>query len=156
MQLEAADKLRAITKQINYATLATVTATGEPWNTPVYFASDDELTIYWGSHVNSQHSKNVRENGQAFIVIYNSTVLPGTGEGVYIKARCEMIEDPADIARAYELIQKRRLPIPYWDMSAIEGGNSIGLFRATPEKIWMNDGSEVDGTYIDIRKEVEL
>jgi len=38
------------------------------------------------SDKNGQHSKNIAENNRVFIVIYDSTVPEGDGEGVYIQA----------------------------------------------------------------------
>ena len=45
----------------------------------------------------TQHSKNVRENSFAFIVIYDSTVPEGEGEGVYIEAEVQELSDELEI-----------------------------------------------------------
>ena len=74
-----------ILQSIRYATIATVTEDGNPWNSPVAHELDDDLTIYWVSDKENQHSKNVRANGKAFVVIYDSTVPEGDGEGVYLE-----------------------------------------------------------------------
>jgi hypothetical protein len=78
------DKARSILDRLYYATLSTVDPNGNPWNSPVYCA----YNVYWGSHVESQHSQNIRANGKVFIVVYDSTVQPGDGEGVYYTGAC--------------------------------------------------------------------
>src|SRR5688572_29561900 len=57
-----------------YITLATVDNNYSPWNAPVYSAFDQKYSFYWMSSLTSQHSENIRLNGKAFAVIYDSTV----------------------------------------------------------------------------------
>jgi nitroimidazol reductase NimA-like FMN-containing flavoprotein (pyridoxamine 5'-phosphate oxidase superfamily) len=149
-------RAKAVIKHITYATLSTVSADGEPWNTPVYFAYDEHYNLYWGSHTGSQHSRNIQANGKVFIVIYNSTVAPGQGEGVYITATAHELTDAGDITFAHNLIQERRNPIPYWKMEQVQGKVPIRLYKATPQAVWMNDEGSVNGNYIDTRTEVTL
>jgi hypothetical protein len=156
MSKDSSVRARLVIKLTSYATIATVSADGEPWNAPVYFACDDEYNLYWGSYVGSQHSQNIRKNGKAFIVIYNSTVAPGQGEGVYIRATVEELTDADTIAFAHSLIQERRNPIPYWKIEQVQDDKPIHLYKATPTEIWMNDAGSADGNYIDVRTKVEL
>lgn len=156
MPKDLAQRAQAIIKQIAYATVATSSHSGEPWNSPVYYAYDEHYNIYWGSHIGSQHSQNIRANGRAFLVIYNSTVTPGMGEGVYIQAQCSELTNPAQIAFAHELIQDRRHPIPYWVVEQVQSNTPIRLYKATPRAVWINDDGSADGNYIDIRTEVSL
>jgi hypothetical protein len=144
----------SIIRRVEYATLATVDAKGYPWNAPVYCAFDQDYNCYWGSHKDSQHAINIRGNGRVFLVIYNSTVAPGQGEGVYIQASCSEIDGPDDIKVAHGLIQARRAPIPYWKLEQFSASDSpIRLYKAVPEHIWINDEDHVRNTYIDIRKD---
>lgn len=122
----------------------------------MYCAYDDAYNFYWGSHVDSQHSQNIRADGRAFLVIYNSTVRPGTGEGVYIQARCVELSNAREIAFAHKLIQDRRSPISYWKLEQFHEGAPIRLYKATPEKIWVNGNDSIDGTYIDTRVEATI
>lgn len=146
----------SIIMRTEYATLATVDAKGYPWNAPVYCAFDQGYNFYWGSHKDSQHAINIRDNGRVFLSIYNSTVAPGQGEGVYIQASCSEITSPADMATAHRLIQDRRAPIAYWKLGQFSAQNSpIRLYRAVPEHIWVNGEDHVKHTYIDIRKDAE-
>lgn len=92
-----------ILQRIQYATLATVTEDGRPWNSPVYALHDEQGRIYWVSDKLGQHSRNVRHNGQVFIVIYDSTVPEGDGEGLYLQAKAYQLEDPDEIRKVRRL-----------------------------------------------------
>lgn len=152
--VQPTEKAKKILNNICYATLATVSADGQPWNSPVYCAYDESYNIYWGSHIDSQHTKNIRSNGKAFIVVYDSTIEPGLGEGVYIQAECIELTDEAEIAVAHKLIQDRR-PSPYWKLEEVQPDKPVHLFKAIPQKIWMNGEGQKNGQYIDIRVEAE-
>jgi hypothetical protein len=43
-------KAQAILDRINYSTLATVSNDGQPWNSPVYCAYDQDYNVYWVSY----------------------------------------------------------------------------------------------------------
>lgn len=146
-------RVKEILETIEYATLATVTLDGKPWNSPVASVIDDKLNIYWFSDKESQHSKNVRDNGEVFIVIYDSTVSSGEGEGVYIQAKAYELDNPGEI-RAARLMKKG----PDGDDPAEFMGDSVRrAYKAVPQKAWMNDDVTENGTFIkDIRVEVPL
>lgn len=143
-------RARSILDGIYYATLATVDAKGNPWNAPVYCAYDEDYNVYWGSHIESQHSQNIRANGKLFITVYNSTVKPGDGEGVYIQAHVSELIDPQEIAFGHKLLQDRR-PNWYWRLEEVQPDRPVHLFKATPDQIWMNGEGQKDGQYIDVR-----
>jgi uncharacterized protein YhbP (UPF0306 family) len=67
-----------------YCTLSTCSDDGYPWVSPVFFAYDEKLRLYWSSAVVAKHSQNLYENnGRAAIAIFNSSVSEGAGEGLY-------------------------------------------------------------------------
>lgn len=142
-----------IIKQIKYATLATVTSEGKPWNSPVAHEYDNDLNIYWFSDKENQHSKNVRANGEVFIVIYDSTVPWGEGEGVYIQAQVTELADPSEISYA-----RRIKKGPDNDAPDDFMGDAIRrVYKAVPQKVWMNDADVKNGVFIrDYRVEVDL
>ena len=96
-----------IINQILYITIASVTADGKPWNTPVYSGFDKDLNFYWFSDKNSQHSTNLRENNNAFLVIYDSTVPESTGEGVYIQAEVQELTEEGEALDALKVMDSR-------------------------------------------------
>ena len=97
---------------VEHATIAIVSSQGRPWNTPVYFARDG-ATLYWTSRVDAQHSLNVRDSLQAFVVVYDSSREDSTGAAVYIEAQVLELTDTTDIEAAAMLIYRRRgKPVP--------------------------------------------
>jgi nitroimidazol reductase NimA-like FMN-containing flavoprotein (pyridoxamine 5'-phosphate oxidase superfamily) len=151
----SSEKAKEIIAKIAYITVASISEKGEPWNAPVFTAYDENSNFYWGTYRNSQKSQNIRANKNVFLVIYDSTVVPGSGEGVYIKANATELEDPKEIAFAHKLLWDRHV-VPYWKLEQVQGSAPIRLYKATPEKVWMNGGGKVDGNYIDTRIEVDL
>ena len=93
---------RQIIGNIKYITIATASADGVPWNTPVYSAFDSDYNFYWASDQESQHSRNIAANPQVLLAIYDSTVPEGTGRGVYVQARATRLETDADIQHGNE------------------------------------------------------
>lgn len=147
-----------IIKEIKYITIASVSADGQPWNTPVYSAFDKELNFYWFSDKNSQHSQNVRGNNKILLVIYNSTVPEGTGEGVYVKAVVSELNDPAEILAAKAVLDERVGKEKERNADNYMGDAVLRGYKATPVQAWMNDDDEDEnGNYVrDIRVEVPL
>lgn len=155
MRRSDAERAREILAEILYITIATVDAEGRPWNAPVYAAYDEDFNYYWASAVDSVHSRNIRANPDVFLAIYDSTVPEGTGEGVYIRAKAyELVtEHETDAAlRHYYGRANKTAPEP----STFLGGRPRRLYKAVPERAWMNDLEEVEGTFVDVRVEVAL
>lgn len=123
-----------VLNNICYATIATADSQGHPWNTPVYSSRDGELNIYWISDKQNQHSRNVRQNPHVFIVFYDSTVPPGSGEGVYIRALATELSDPEEISMAWLIIGEDGAIGP----EQFTGDDIQRIYRATPLDAWMN------------------
>ncbi len=138
-----------------YINIATVTPDGKPWNTAVYGAYDEQYHFYWMSWIENQHSHNIRHSPNVFITIYNSTVSESSREGVYIQAQAYELTDPAEIDHAlkYYYARKNKTPRPAQDFI---GDSPRRMYKAVPEKVWLNEGSNIDGQYIDKRVEVVL
>lgn len=150
------DKAKEIISKILYINIATSTKDGIPWNSPVYSAYDESYNFYWASDQNGQHSKNIKENNQIFIVIYDSTVLEGTGEGVYIQAKAHALTDENEILEALEVLDKRVGKTKERNANEFLGKYPRRVYKAVLEKVWMNGDGDVNGNYIDIRMEVDL
>jgi hypothetical protein len=152
MNLEI-ERAKGIIESINYATVATITTDGKPWNSPVFAVHDSELNFYWFSDKKSQHSRNVRANGNVFIAMYDSTVPEGKGNGLYIQATAVEVEDVV-IVRAARAIKKG----PGNDDSGDFLGDAVRrVYQATPQRIWVNSVEIKDGRFVrDLRVEVPL
>jgi general stress protein 26 len=143
-----------IVRTIHYATLATVCEDGKPWNSPVAKMHDDELNIYWVSDKEGTHSRNVRRTQNTFIVIYDSTVPEGQGEGVYIQAKVYELNDRDQIL---ELRQKKKNNPDLNDADKFLGDGIRRFYKAVPERVWMNDAEMNGDEFIrDIRVELPL
>lgn len=143
-------KARAIIDAIRYITVATVSSEGEPWNTPVAgYHFDGDYNLYWASWVDNQHSKNIRNNGKAFIAIYDSTPHGAPSEGVYMQVEVFEITDQ-DEAKSAALVFKDD-PYNPSDGSQYLGDYPRRIYKAVPSKIWINGDSNVGGNFIDVR-----
>lgn len=147
---------KSILKEIAYATIATASSDGEPWNTPVFCAFDG-FNVYWSSHPDSVHSKNIAANGKVFISIYNSKAKEGEGLGVYIKAKASALDDMSDIKHGLDLLGERRGK-PFLHIEKFLSDGPQRVYKATPIQIWTNDADQdKDGDFIkDFRVEIAL
>ncbi|MBM7503591.1 pyridoxamine 5'-phosphate oxidase family protein [Agromyces aurantiacus] len=83
---------RQLVASNRYLALATVDAEGRPWCSPVYFAADDELEcFYWMSATTSRHSRNIVANPEVSLAVFDSTVEPYHGRGVYSTGLAEVV-----------------------------------------------------------------
>lgn len=138
-------RAKEILSTIKYATIATVSEDGKPSNSPVAHSVDGDLTIYWASDKNSQHSQNIRANENVAVVIYDSTAPEGTGEGLYFEATAIEINTPEEIIAHGESPEK------------LLGDAIRRFYKATPLRAWMNDVEEKDGHFVrDCRVEISL
>lgn len=153
--MSSSAQAKEIIAKIPYITLATVDEHGMPWNAPVFAAYDKDYNFYFGTHIDSQKARNIRKNENVFITIYDSTVTPGQGVGVYIKATAKEMNDPQEIAFAHKLIWDRHV-VSYWKLEEVQDDAPIRLYKAIPEKVWMNGEGKKDGHYIDTRIEIQL
>ncbi len=144
--------------EIQYATLATVSDSGEPWNSPVFTAFDEQYNFYWGSPEHATHSRNIEANGKLAIVIYDSRTKPGTGKGTYIKARAHRISGEDEMKFAYDLLLKRRgaEAASYWKYNEFLAHHAVHFYKAEPLEISTHGGEMVHGIYIDRRRVVQL
>ena len=91
------DIARAILDGAVYVVLATADTDGVPWASPVWFATEDYRELYWVSYPGARHSENIAVRPQIAMVVFDSTVPPGTGQGVYMTATAEQLTDAAAI-----------------------------------------------------------
>ena len=147
-------KAREIVDTIEYATLATVCPDGRPWNSPVACAVDQDCNIYWASWVDNQHSQNIRDNGQVFVVIYDSRAPEGTGEGVYLECVAEQLEAFDDIVAGLRVLDQR-FAKTHHAPEQFMGSFPRRVFRASALRAWLNDEGDIDGNYVDVRVSAE-
>ncbi|MBP6866425.1 MAG: pyridoxamine 5'-phosphate oxidase family protein [Candidatus Pacebacteria bacterium] len=144
-----------IIEKIEYLNLATITPDNLPWNTPVYCSYDKELNFYILSWKENQHSKNIRNNSNTFITIYDSTVPSGTGVGVYFQGKAYELTNPIDIIvglKCHYTRTKHKMK----DVAMFLTSYPRRVYKFIPEKVWINGSGEIEGNYIDSRTELDL
>ena len=148
-------RTREVLHDVLYITIATVSTDGRPWNSPVYAAYTPDYTFFWASDATSRHSRNIAANPNVALVIYDSTVPQGQGEGVYLEATAEALENPADVLAGLTLLDSR-VGRPLRPVEQFLAPFRRRIYRAVPTAMWMNDDGEQDGEWSNFRVAVPL
>ena len=125
-----------------YMTLGTADEHGQPWVSPVWFASYEYREFFWVSSPEVAHSRNLAEHPEASIVVFDSQTPISTGQAVYMSA---VVEQPAgaEAQRGIEIFSRRSLECGgrEWTLADVEGSAILRLYRATATRHWMLDKS---------------
>jgi|SRR3989344_4148297 len=156
MNEKLSNRAKDIISKILYITIATTSKKGIPWNTPVYSSFDEDYNFYWISWRQNQHSRNIKENNQIFIVIYDSTAKEGQGHGVYIKAKAIELDKRTEIEYALNHLDGRINKLGRHQISQFQGNKPRRIYKAVPEKIWVNTDIRINGEFVDDRIEIKL
>jgi nitroimidazol reductase NimA-like FMN-containing flavoprotein (pyridoxamine 5'-phosphate oxidase superfamily) len=115
-----------------YMVLGTAAEDGHPWVSPVYYAPVDYREFVWVSRPETLHSHNLVARPQVSIVIFDSSVPIGTGQGVYVAAAAEEVTGDARNA-AIEVFSRRSLGHGgrEWTLADVEPPSEFRLYRAT-------------------------
>ena len=126
------DLARAILDANAYMTLATADAHGNPWVSPVWYASADYHEFIWASSPQARHSQNLAVRRELAIVIFDSQQRPGTGEAVYLSARAEQVPE-SDLDRCLDVYStiSREQGLSAWDRSDVQPPARHRLYHAT-------------------------
>ena len=135
------DIAREILGARSYVVLATADADGVPWSSPVWFAMEDYAELYWVSHPGARHSQNIAVRPQIAMVVFDSTVAPGSGQGVYMTATAEQVTDPNAIERGIAVFSSRavRDGAGEWGVDRVSGEARLRLYRAGVQQYWILD-----------------
>ena len=91
-----------------YMVLGTADEGGHPWVSPVYYAPVDHREFLWVSWPETLHSRNLVGRPQISIVIFDSSVPIGSGQGVYMAGTAEEVTGDAR-APAIDVFSRRSL-----------------------------------------------
>jgi len=152
------ESARAIISENIYGTVATTAEDGAPWAAPQFMVYDDEVkTIYWCAARASQHGQNITSNGKAFVVVYDSSVGPGEGSGVYLRTDASIVTDPAERETAMAKLIAQHAGVPYWSYEDVSRPDALAAaFKAKVRQAWVNKGREENGQFVLYREPVEL
>ena len=152
---ERIERAKYLLRTVRHAAMATVNEDSSPHNTPYRFMIADDLSrVYWGSHPNSVHSRNIVRTGQLFIVLYEAD----QRGGLYITAGDGHQTEGKELKEALAVHNRIRTsagesPI---ELSYYEGGSPQRMWMATPTNFWINGTIPDQNGHIveDIRVEV--
>jgi uncharacterized protein YhbP (UPF0306 family) len=115
-----------------YMVLGTADEDGDPWVSPVYYARVDYREFLWVSRPETLHSLNLVARPQISIVIFDSSVPIGSGQGVYMAATAEEVTGDARIA-AMDVFSGRSLGHGgrEWTLDDVDPPAEFRLYRAT-------------------------
>ena len=99
------ERAKKILATIRYATISSVDENGKPWAAPVWYVFDEDHNIYWWSPTEAQHSKNIADNPDVYITVFDSTAPEGDGFGLYMRAEANEVDD-SDLDLAIDLYNR--------------------------------------------------
>src|SRR5262245_34577681 len=110
---------RQILDSNQYMVLGTVDDQGTPWASPVWFAHLDYRELFWVSRTDVQHSLNIAVRPEVGIVVFDSSVKPGSGQGVYMRATARELQG-ADMESGLEVYVTRSAAQTGWRPSVVD------------------------------------
>ncbi|HYK08236.1 MAG TPA: pyridoxamine 5'-phosphate oxidase family protein [Candidatus Eisenbacteria bacterium] len=134
--MQSIEKARNFLHRVRNASMATVNEDGTPHNTPFFLLYNPSFTkIIWGSHPQSQHSKNLLRTGQAFLAIYDSS----GKDGFYVQAAHGHILEGEELDTALKIhnefrAKEKKAPL---EKSYYMGESPQRMWSLDVEKIWV-------------------
>jgi uncharacterized protein YhbP (UPF0306 family) len=131
---------RAIIDANLYMVLGTADETGRPWVSPVYYAAEGYTEFFWVSSPEATHSRNIAARPQVSIVVFDSQVPIGTGQGVYMSAVAGELEGD-DLDRGIDIFSRRSVEHGgrEWTLEDVRPSALYRLYRATASDHWVLD-----------------
>ena len=123
---------KAIVDANLYMVLGTADEDGRPWVSPVYYAPIGYHEFLWVSRPETLHSHNLAVRPEVSIVIFDSSVPIGTGQGVYMAGTAEEVTGDARVS-AMEAFSRRSAEHGGgdWTVADVEPSAELRLYRAT-------------------------
>jgi nitroimidazol reductase NimA-like FMN-containing flavoprotein (pyridoxamine 5'-phosphate oxidase superfamily) len=122
---------REIIDSNRYLTLATADSAGRPWASPVWYAHEDYTSFLWVSRPNARHSRNIAVRATVSAVIFDSTMVPGQAQAVYLEAVAEELGGAeCDRAIAHFSRRSRAAGLGEWRTAEVTAPAAHRLYRA--------------------------
>ena len=139
---------REIIDQSLYMVLGTADESGSPWVSPVYFAVSDYTDFLWVSLPDARHSRNLAVRPEVSIVVFDSGVPIGTGQGVYMAARAEELSG-SELEQGIEVFSRRGQEQGGrpWTAADVRAPAPHRLFRASVTQHWTLDPTAKPGDH---------
>lgn len=154
--------VREIVQENMYMTIATITRKNTPWITPVFFAYNNNLDLYWYSPKDSLHSRNIEENEEVAITIFNSTATGNDIKALYIKAKAKELATRDEIKEGLipyamkmaktQLLNPQSIPSFLKKIRDFRGKSPLRMYKAIPYEIsLLAESTMYKDLYIDSR-----
>jgi nitroimidazol reductase NimA-like FMN-containing flavoprotein (pyridoxamine 5'-phosphate oxidase superfamily) len=137
-QDDQGDHARSVIDANRYMALGTADEAGNPWVSPVWFASEDYRTFHWVSSPDSKHSRNLAVHPDVAIAIFDSSVPVGAAQAVYMKGLAEELTGD-ELERGLEVFDRvsRKDIGREWGLDDVRGSALVRLYRATVSEHWV-------------------
>ena len=138
MTEDLGDRARSVIDANRYMALGTVDKAGQPWVSPVWFATEDYRNFHWVSSPDAKHSLNLAAHPEVAIAIYDSSVPVGGAQAAYMKGEAgELTGD--DLVRGLEVFDRvSREDIGRgFGLEDVQGSALFRLYRATVSEHWV-------------------
>ncbi|KKU74465.1 MAG: Pyridoxamine 5'-phosphate oxidase-related FMN-binding protein, partial [Candidatus Wolfebacteria bacterium GW2011_GWA1_47_6] len=141
MAIDVQKLAKEILESNQYMTIGSAGKNGTAWVSPVVYAYDNDLNLYFVSHIRSKHCVNIGQNKSVAVAIFDSHQLIGDGVGLQIEGtakRVTLLEIP-EVSLTYF---KRTYPYARATKSFNTGlkkllnENTYRLYKIAPSKIW--------------------
>ena len=140
-QHDLARIVRAVVDANSYLTLATADRAGRPWPSPVWYAHAGYREFFWVSVPGARHSRNLAEQPEAAIVIFDSHVAAGTAQAVYLTVIAAQVTAD-ELIPGIEVFSARSQALlgRPWTPDDVRGPTAPRLYRASVSELWVLDG----------------
>lgn len=147
------DIARTILDASRYVVLATADTDGVPWASPVWFATEGYQQLYWVSHPGARHSQNIAARPRIAMVVFDSTIPPGTGQGVYMTADAEQVTEPAHLEHGIRVFSRVSLSQggDEFELDQVTGKSRLRLYRAKVQEYSILDPESPFDVRVDVR-----
>ena len=139
-----ADDLATVAREIIrsnwYLTLGTADEVGQPWVSPVYYAAEEWGRFHWVSSPEATHSRNLAARPQVSMVIFDSRVPPGAGQGVYMAAMAQELSDE-ELDHGIDVFTRSSQAhgLRAWTLGDVTSPAPHRLYRAIVSQHWVLD-----------------
>ena len=138
-----------------YLVLATADKDGQPWATPLFFASLDPHTLCWVSSPDSRHSRNIAGRPGIAITVFDSTVEVGRGEAAYFDADAAAAT-PDEAEAGLQALNRRLSEQMRLSGADLRPAGALVVYRAELRRryLFVRGGNAGSGNEIDMTIEV--
>ncbi|MBI2581434.1 pyridoxamine 5'-phosphate oxidase family protein [Candidatus Woesearchaeota archaeon] len=104
---------------------------GQPWSCTVYYASDEDLNIYWISEPNTRHSREIQKHSKvagSIPIKFDDLIVIG----VQLEGDAELVKSTSEIKEKLRLYSDKFNRGMDWYESFVAGKNEYKLYRIRP------------------------